>query len=154
MTGAGIIRSLPSAFADPRPLPGGLLAVAEFDSALLPAPLRSWVDDVAERMQTPADFVGVSAMVAAGSVVGRKVGIRPMRNDDWQEVPNLWSCIIGRPGVMKSPAVKNALKPLSRLEATAADAFQIEKRYWDASADERDRKRGVAGKSVSVRVDL
>src|SRR3546814_20100313 len=76
-------------------------------------------------MQTPADFVGVSAMVAAGSVVGRKVGIRPMRNDDWQEVPNLWSCIIGRPGVMKSPAVKNALKHLSRLEATAADAFQI-----------------------------
>src|SRR3546814_19951943 len=89
-------------------------------------------------MQTPADFVGVSAMVAAGSVVGRKVGIRPMRNDDWQEVPNLWSCIIGRPGVMKSPAVKNALKPLSRLEATAADAFQIEKRSWDASADERE----------------
>src|SRR3546814_18922626 len=72
-----------------------------------------------------------------------------MRNDDWQEVPNLWSCIIGRPGVMKSPAVKNALKPLSRLEATAADAFQIEKRSWDASADERELR--AAGRKEQMR---
>jgi len=128
---------------EPKALPGGLLPVHAFDSALLPAAFRSWVDDVAERMQTPPDFIGVSAMVAAGSVIGRKVGIRPMRNDDWQEVPNLWSCIIGRPGVMKSPAVKNALKPLSRLEALAGDAFQTDKKLWDAEADERELRGGA-----------
>src|SRR3546814_13665673 len=72
-----------------------------------------------------------------------------MRNDDWQEVPNLWSCIIDRPGVIKSPAVKNALKPLSRLEATAADAFHIEQRSWDASADERELR--PAGRQEHVR---
>ena len=128
---------------EPEALPGGLLPVDAFDTALLPASLRLWVEDVAERMQTPADFIGVSAMVAAGSVIGRKIGIRPMSHDDWTVVPNLWTCIIGRPGVMKSPAVTNALKPFSRLEAKASVEFQAEKKLWDASEDERDLRAGA-----------
>lgn len=137
---------------EPKPLPGGLLPVHPFASGLLPAPFRSWVDDVAERMQTPPDFIAVSAMVAAGSVIGRKVGIRPMRHDDWQEVPNLWSCIIGRPGVMKSPAVKNALKPLARLEVRASEQFQAEKRQWDADEEEREMRETARKKAIAKRL--
>ena len=129
------------AWPEPRSLPGGLLAVDQFDCALLPEGFRPWVEDISERMQTPPEFVAVPAMVAAGSVIGRKLAIRPMRHDDWQEVPNLWGCIVGRPGVMKSPAVKAALKPLSRLEAQANDEFQTLKTAWDEEEDERDLRR-------------
>lgn len=74
---------------EPQPLPGGLLPVQAFDTAMLPAPFRPWIEDIAERMQTPAEFIAVPAMIAAGAVIGRKVAMRPMQHDDWQEVPNL-----------------------------------------------------------------
>jgi hypothetical protein len=118
---------------DPKPLPDGLLPVAPFDYAFLPESIAPWVQDISERMQCPPDFVGVAAMVALGSAIGRKVAIRPQRKTDWFEVPNLWACIIGRPGAMKSPAMAEALKPLNRLDAQAredneraAKAFAIE----------------------------
>ena len=103
----------------PKPLPAGLLPVAQFDEGFLPRSISPWVLDIADRMQCPPDFVAVPAVVALGSVIGRKVGIRPQRRTDWIEVPNQWGLIVGRPGAMKSPAAAEALKPLHRLEADA-----------------------------------
>lgn len=107
---------------EPRPLPSSLPPVAPFEAELVPGALRPWIMDIADRMQCPADYVAVSAIVAAGAVIGRKVGIRPQQHTDWIEVPNLWGCVVGRPGVMKSPAMAHALKPLRRLDAKAAEA--------------------------------
>lgn len=107
---------------DPLPLPGGLLPVPAFDLDLLPSELRPWVGDIAERMNCPADYVAIPAMVAAGSLIGRRVGIRPQRKTDWQEAGNLWGCIVGPPGALKSPAVREATAPLMRLEARAIEA--------------------------------
>ena len=103
----------------PKPLPSGLLPVPQFDLAYLPEAVGPWVADIAYRMQCPLEFVAVPAIVALGSALGRKVAIRPQRRTDWLEAPNLWGCIIGRPGSMKSPAMTEALKPLQRLEANA-----------------------------------
>ena len=97
---------------EPTPLPTGLPPVLPFNLAMLPDPLKPWVGDIADRMQAPVEFIAVTAMVAAGSVIGRTVGIRPQQNTDWHEVPNLWGCIVGRPGVMKSPSMKAAMAPL------------------------------------------
>jgi hypothetical protein len=106
----------------PKPLPKGLLPVAGFDADFLPASIAPWVMDISDRMQCPPDFVGIAAVVAMGSVLGRKVGIRPQIRTDWLEVPNLWGCIVGRPGAMKSPAMAEALKPLHKLEVEASKA--------------------------------
>jgi hypothetical protein len=118
---SGTFGTDPKARVWPKPehIPDGLLPVDPFDLAFLPAGIAPWVEDIATRMQCPLDFVGVSAMVALGSVIGRRVGVRPQRRTDWLEVPNLWGCIVGRPGAMKSPAMAEALKPLHRLEAAA-----------------------------------
>jgi hypothetical protein len=107
---------------EPKPLPGGLLPVAPFDPAFLPEAVAPWVMDISDRMQCPPDFVAIPAMVALGSVIGRKVAVRPQRKTDWYEVADLWGCIVGRPGAMKSPAMDEALKPLHRLEAEARKA--------------------------------
>jgi putative DNA primase/helicase len=107
---------------DPTPLPPDLPPVQAFDGQLLPLAMRAWVFDISERMQCPPDYVAVAAMVAAGSVIGRKVAIRPQAKTDWQEVANVWGCIVGRPGVMKSPALSAALKPINRLEVEAQKA--------------------------------
>ena len=70
---------------DPKPIPNGLLPVRAFDLAFLPESVAPWVADIAERMQCPLDFVAVPALVALGSVLGRKLAIRPQRKTDWAE---------------------------------------------------------------------
>jgi putative DNA primase/helicase len=109
---------------DPCPLPEALLPVDPFDFNLLPEQLRSWGADVADRMQCAPDFVAVSIMAALGSVIGPKIAIRPKAHDDWQEVPNQWAMLIGRPGVLKSPAMQEALRPLKGLCAEASRKFK------------------------------
>jgi len=107
------------AWSAPQPIPCSLRPVESFDNRLLPAAIRAWVMDIAERMQCPADFTGVGAMVALSSVIGRKAGIRPKREDDWLVIPNLWGAVVGRPGVMKSPALSEVMKPLDHLATQA-----------------------------------
>ena len=125
-----------SAWPDPKPLPSGLLPVAAFQSDMIPAAIGPWVMDISDRMQCPPDFVAVSAMVALSAVLGRKVAIRPQARTDWTEVPNLWGCIVGRPGAMKSPAMAEAMKPLNRMEAEAraANAEALKKHVRDLEA--------------------
>lgn len=58
-------------------VPEGLAPVAPFDYALLSDRLRPWVQDVADRMQCPPDFVAVPVVAAAGNLIGRRCAIRP-----------------------------------------------------------------------------
>jgi Protein of unknown function (DUF3987) len=110
----------------PQPLPAELLPVESFPMDALPEAFKPWVRDVAERMHCPPDFVGVPLLVAGASLVARHVGIRPQQRTDWIERGNLWALIVGRPGIMKSPAMSQALTPMDRLEARAAEAFNAQ----------------------------
>jgi putative DNA primase/helicase len=112
------------AWEDPVPLPEGLPPAAPLDPTMLPEPLRGWIVDVSERMQIPPDFAAAGAVVVAGSLIGRKVGIHPKRQDDWLVVPNLWGAVVGRPSLMKSPALAEIMKPLARLVAEAYKEYQ------------------------------
>lgn len=113
----------------PAPL-RSLPAVAPFDFDLLPVAFREFVRDAAERMQAPPDYIGPAMMVALGSVVAGQVGIRPKERDDWTEITNLWGGIVGRPGVLKSPALEQALKFLKRMEAEEREKFIEAARDW------------------------
>jgi putative DNA primase/helicase len=125
--GAGLIEA-------PQPLPPELLPVEPFPMAALPDAFGPWVRDVAERMHCPPDFVAVPLLVAGASLVARHVGIRPQRRTDWIERGNLWALIVGRPGIMKSPAMMQALAPMDRLEARAAEAFNAQAAQHQAEA--------------------
>lgn len=114
----------PDPWPDPTSLPNAMPPVRSFDPTLLPESLRGWIEDIAERVQCPIDYPAVGAMVVLAGVVGRKIGIRPKQEDDWLVVANLWGAIIGRPGVMKTPALAEVLKPLKRLEIEAKEDFE------------------------------
>jgi hypothetical protein len=109
---------------EPQPVPRGRPPVPALPGALLPGALAPWVVDVAERVQCPPDFVAVGVLVAAAAVIGRKVAIRPKRQDDWAVVPNLWGLAVGPPGMMKSPALAEALRPLHRLITDAQAQYE------------------------------
>ena len=87
------------AWPEPMPLPDALAPVAPFDPAFLPDSIAPWVADIAERMQCPPDYVAIAALVALGSVLGRKAAIRPQRKGSWHEHANLWGVVVGDPGV-------------------------------------------------------
>jgi putative DNA primase/helicase len=105
----------------PQPLPGLLPEVPRLPSTILPRVFAAFADDLASRMQVPLDYVGVALTIAVGSLIGRQCGIYPKRCDDWLVVPNLWGAVIGRPGLMKSPTLLQAMKPLDYLAAQALD---------------------------------
>jgi putative DNA primase/helicase len=87
-----------------------------------PARAAHGVTDITDRVQCPLDYPSVSAMTALGAVVGRQLAIRPKRFDSWAVVPNLWAMVIGRPGVMKTNAIKYALQPIETLRGVLASA--------------------------------
>ena len=68
----------------------------------------------------------MGVLVAAAAVIGRKIAIRPKRQDDWVVVPNLWGLAVGPPGIMKSPALAEALGPLRRLVMDAHARYDEE----------------------------
>ena len=143
---------------DPTPLPDALPPVDRFDADLLPAALRGWVMDIAHRMQCPADFPAVAALVALSSLIGARAVIQPKARDDWQVVPNLWGAVVGRPGVKKSPALGEALKPLNRLQAdefelwqAAHDAWALDCKVMAMQDDANEKKaKGLAGKDPAA----
>ena len=151
------LESVPKAGAewpDPAPLPDTLPPVAPFDPELLPEALRGWVADITHRMQCPPDFPAVGAVVAISSLIGARAVVAPKARDDWRVVPNLWGLIVGRPGVMKSPALSEMLKPLHRLEATereqwkaAHDAWALDSKVAELTAKQNEKQAaGVAAK--------
>ncbi len=115
-----------------------------FDLLLLPKVFRDWVSDIADRMQCPIEFLAVGAMVASGAAVGNRTGVQPKQLDTgWVEVPNFWGAAVGRPGVMKSPALAQVLLPLRQLEAAAQNAFSATQAQYKI-----DKMKYVADKKV------
>ena len=112
-----------SRWPQPRALPSKLARVDNFDLEFLPPSIAPWVGDIAERLQCPPDYVAVTALIALGSLIGRRIGIKPQQKTDWIEIPNIWGAFVGKPGMLKSPAMMEALKPLHHFEAEAAKAY-------------------------------
>jgi len=146
-----------SGWPEPKPLPSDLLPVEAFDEALLPESFRPWIMDIAERLQCPPDFPAVASMIVLAGIVGRKIGLRPKRQDDWQVIPNLWGAIIGRPGIMKTPALHEPLGVLRRFEADAKQQFDAAAREHEAASIiaelERNVRKDVLKKAIAAKQD-
>ena len=119
-------------WGEPLPLKNSLFPVPALPDILIPAPLRAWVCDCAERIGVAPDYIAVAALVGLASLVGNTVSIRPKRRDDWRVVPNLWGALVGSPSVKKSPAITEALKPLSRLKSAELERHKLAFREFQA----------------------
>ena len=116
---------------DLQPLPNKAKLAEPLTDELVPPVLLPWAKDIARRMQIPLEFVCVPAIVAIGSVIGRRIAIHPKQNDDWLVIPNLWGGIVARPGCFKSPAIAEALKPLEALAFEANRQYEQDIKEWE-----------------------
>jgi hypothetical protein len=135
---------------EPKEIKTQLLPVPALTPELLPGVYRDWLADTAFRMQVPLDFVAVAALVMAGAVIGAGCGIRPKRHDDWLVIPNLWGGVIARPGALKSPALAEALKPLSRLEIKAKADFQAAMAEYQAQERAIEAQKGAIADAMKA----
>lgn len=136
----------------PKALPETLPPVELFDLDLLPKSLRQWIEDIAQRLQCPPDFPAVSAIVLLGGIVGRKIGIRPKKYDEWLVIPNLWGAVIGRPGLLKTPAMQEAKKIVDKLEAEAKTTFDLAARDHETEAVIAKIKRKTQERELEIAI--
>jgi hypothetical protein len=130
-------------------LPKELPPIPDFPIAALPEPFRDWTADCAERMQCPPDYLGVSGLFAAGVVLGNRIGIAPKEFDDWIDIPTFWGVLVGRPGMLKTPALSAALSPLRVIEDEYHEAFQREMETFEAAKFVAETKKKKAHSSIS-----
>lgn len=138
----GAVRSQ-EPWPEPEPLELEPAPVPEFDATLLlPEPIGPWVEDTAQRMAAPPEFLGTAALVAVAGVVGNRVLVVPdlEANPEWLEAPNLWGLLVGEPGSKKSPSLEAAFAPLHALEGSLAERNRARRLEWEL--ERRNRKKG------------
>ena len=124
----------PTDWPTPYPLPDGLPPVKKLDPAMIPAPFRDWLKDIAHRMQSPVDFAAAAAIVSLASVIGRGCGIYPKRHDSWLVVPNLWGGVVGLPSVLKTPNIAEGMRHVNRLESEAKRQHEEETAQYNTES--------------------
>ncbi|MDA8190920.1 MAG: YfjI family protein [Gammaproteobacteria bacterium] len=133
---------------EPQPFPDNLAPVPRFEAALLPESVHPWIADIAERVSCPPDFVAIPTMLALATALGRKVGVRPQTRTDWTVIANLWGLIVGRPGMMKSPAMAQATAPLKRLAARAQEEYAARHTDWERAKKVADLQAEAGEKAA------
>ena len=146
--------SAAEAWPTPKALPSELLPIVPFNFALLPTTLRGWIQDATEVFQCAPDYLAVAAMVSIGSLVGRRIGVRPKRKADWTEYGNLWGLIVGRPGSMKSPAITEASRFLRGFEMDAAGAYRDAMQKYTIEAEIFEVRRKESQRATSKGADI
>lgn len=119
----------------PKPLPEARPSVLPFQAQMLPEAIRDYIYDVADRQQSLPDFVAVAAIIGLSGLLGSKALICPKQRDDWAITPNQWGAIIGRPSAMKSPSMKEALRPLRRFDIDAATQFEEDMKAYEEECE-------------------
>jgi putative DNA primase/helicase len=125
-----------SGWPEPRLIDINLSPVDPLAPEMLPEAIRTFVTDVAYRMQCPPEYVAVPLIIAIASLIGPRAAILPKRKDDWQVSSNLWGGIVGIPGSLKSPALSEALQFIKQLEREKAQSNATIDDFFDDTVTE------------------
>lgn len=109
----------------PEPIKESLSKVFPCPIATLPKEIANWIQGNAKQMQIAEDYFVAPLLVYLGSLIGRKRGLRLRQGTNWIEFPNMWGMVVGRPAMMKSPAMKAIVGPLEVLASRAIDEYNI-----------------------------
>ncbi len=125
-------------------------AVEPFPDHILPPAVRAYCVSAAQSLgaEVPVAIVAAPLVAFTGALAGNRVYLAV--KDSWAERGGLTVAIIGKPGTIKSPALRHAKWPIKSLQDDAYSIFeQAMARYktdyaaWkkDQSGDEPERPR-------------
>lgn len=84
-----------------------------------PKQIQNIVKELNEKLNFPVDFTACSMLYAASVAIGNTYKLRYL----WDEKPNLFMIIVGKPGTNKSHPVEFAIKPILEKDATLFKEF-------------------------------
>jgi putative DNA primase/helicase len=94
----------PVVWGEPGVIENPLLPVLPFLPEFLPACVRPWAVDVAQRMSVPLDFTGICLLITLAGVVNRRAFVYPKKNDkEWKEALSISGAVVADSGKLKTP---------------------------------------------------
>lgn len=85
-----------------------------FPTEILPEPIRSYVTQGAEAIFCDPSYIALPVLTMLAGAIGNTHEV--CLKDGWNEPCVIWSCIVGRSGTAKSPAIELAFKPLMSIQ--------------------------------------
>lgn len=130
-----------------------LLPVPPLDINCLPPAARSYLIDIAERMQVPIDYPAVTAVITLATIIGTRCAIAPKKLDSWVVSVNLWGGLIGQPGQLKTPTMDEVIGCLKHLENSSLAEYSTSILKYEAEmelhAAERKKLVSEVRKNIS-----
>jgi hypothetical protein len=97
----------------------------EFSIDAMPSPCRALIREASASIECPPEFVGVPMLAALGSAIGNSRTIK--LKEGWEEGAVIYAAVIADPGEKKTPALKEATKPVTKKQAELREAYQRKK---------------------------
>lgn len=121
-------------------LGGGRTAPPPMPTAIF-GTLWPLIEDLAAGAGAPVDYVGVSVLAVAASLVGARRQVRPFAESTWMEPCVLWVAPVGDPSSNKSPAIDAATGPLRGMEQELAEHHRSRLIGWQTIAERAKAER-------------
>jgi len=97
---------------------------------------------LADGAGSPVDYVAVSVLAVAASLVGAKRRVQPFpTSPGWQEPCILWLAAVGDPSSNKSPALDAGTAPLRGMEGEYAEAHREKLRGYETELERSNAER-------------
>jgi len=95
-------------------------------------------------MFSPVEFAVVPLLTAIGGCMGNAVHVQPKQNDGrWKVIPNLFGCVVGKPGATKTPVAQSVLAPLHKIAAELANDYQQRLCEYEAQHDDHKKAEPI-----------
>ncbi len=122
-----------------------LPSAPEFPVDAMPAPCRTLIREATASIECPPEFVAVPMLAALGSAIGNSRTVK--LKEGWEEGAVIFAAVIADPGEKKTPALKEATRPVTKKQAelreayrTKEDDFKRELRQYEV--DKKDAAKG------------
>ena len=108
--------------------------VLPFPVEVFPAPMRQLIEQGAEAINCPVDFLGVPLLALAGTAIGNSRVIR-IKNG-WVEGPRIYAAIVDDPGGAKTPALNLVSTPLEKRQRLLQAEYEFAKEQYEEAMTE------------------
>lgn len=99
------------------------------------------IEDMAAGAGAPVDYVAVSVIAVAASLIGASYRVSPYPTSGWAEPCILWVAPVGDPSSNKSPAIDAATNVLREMEAEEADGYKLLLMSFEARLERAKQER-------------
>jgi hypothetical protein len=128
--------------AEPIDIFGSLSPKPTLTPEMLPETIAGFAFDEAARMGVDPAMIAIPCLITCAAAIDDEIRIQPKAEDtEWTESARLWGAAIGEPGVMKTPSLNKAVKPLQSVEEKwRVEDAKLFKAYETAMEDYKYKK--------------